>query len=357
MTSVAASNVKVVSFEGGGDDMDGPIKSLTMDRSFQNKWGLCSVNSINIGRIVVQTVHYFWSYLRTHMDVKSMGDEERGSRLQVAVPTGAMGNITAGLFAREMGLPVETLVCGVNENDILDRAVRTGEFHRADSMARTLSEAINIQVPYNFERVLYLVADGETNQVSDWMRDVDGTGKLTLPRRWVSRLQERLVTCRVTDPDMLDTMSTYWHRYKYLIDPHTAVAAYAASAAGLLEGDTTVAPQSSPVVVLATAHPCKFQEAVCACLGDAFWETHFTPTSNSEPGQYRRDCDRRAEGIQGMGSSVGLMAVMPRRAAGLYAMDEVPAECFEAGKNWTYLLRIAVEGLGADTERTPQCRL
>jgi threonine synthase len=153
MTTEQAENVKVFAFEGGGDDMDAPIKALSTDSGFQRKHGLTSVNSINIGRILTQTVHYFWSYLRA-IEKKNL---EIGAPLQFALPCGALGNATAGLMAKLMGLPVSNILCGTNDNDIFHRAVALGDFSRADCMVRTLSEAINIQVPYNFERMLYLL--------------------------------------------------------------------------------------------------------------------------------------------------------------------------------------------------------
>ena len=153
MTTEQAENVKVFAFEGGGDDMDAPIKALSTDAAFQQKHGLTSVNSINIGRVLTQTVHYFWSYLRA-IEKKNL---KIGAPMQFALPCGALGNATAGLMAKLMGLPVSNILCGTNDNDIFHRAVAHGDFSRANSMLRTMSEAINIQVPYNFERMIYLL--------------------------------------------------------------------------------------------------------------------------------------------------------------------------------------------------------
>ena len=102
MTTETAENVYVFAFEGGGDDMDGPIKALNTDTAFQQQHGLSSVNSINIGRVVAQTVHYFWCYLRA-MEKKNL---EVGASLQFSLPCGALGNASAALLAKRMGLPV-----------------------------------------------------------------------------------------------------------------------------------------------------------------------------------------------------------------------------------------------------------
>eukprot|EP01049_Picozoa_sp_SAG25_P005453 SAG25_NODE_374_length_8940_cov_97.908155_10_plen_241_part_00 len=154
MTTVDAPNVAVAAFEGGGDDMDAPIKAISTDTAFRERHGVTSANSINLGRVVVQTIHHFWSYFRTVESLassqgenvqKSGRDSWRvGRPLNFAIPTGAMGNVTAGLLAQKMGCPIAApFICGVNANNILHRAVTTGEFHR-QPMQRTLSEAINI---------------------------------------------------------------------------------------------------------------------------------------------------------------------------------------------------------------------
>jgi threonine synthase len=129
MTTVDAPNVAVAAFEGSGDDMDAPIKRLTTDVAFKEAFGVTSVNSINIGRVTVQTIHYFWAYFRTIDQLAKADDSgsfQIGTPLHFAIPTGAMGNVTAGLLAQRMGCPIVKFCCGVNANNILDRAVRCG---------------------------------------------------------------------------------------------------------------------------------------------------------------------------------------------------------------------------------------
>jgi threonine synthase len=176
MTTVQAENVHVFAFEGGGDDMDAPVKALSIDQAFQQEHGISSVNSVNIGRVIVQTVHYFWSYLRA---VEGSG-EAIGAPVQFALPCGALGNSTAGLLAKKMGLPVSNILCGTNVNDIFHRAVALGDFSREAVMHATLSEAINIQVPYNFERILYLISDADSARVCACMKQLEAEGRIDL---------------------------------------------------------------------------------------------------------------------------------------------------------------------------------
>ena len=106
----------------------------------------CGINSYNFGRVLAQTVHYFWSYFKM---------TEGSEAVTFALPIGAMGNIAAGHLARICGLPIARFVGSVNINDITHRVFSKGEFHIEEEMFKNLSEAINIQAPYNFERVLY----------------------------------------------------------------------------------------------------------------------------------------------------------------------------------------------------------
>jgi threonine synthase len=227
MTTQTADNVYVFAFEGGGDDMDAPIKALSTDANFQEKHGLSSVNSINIGRVVAQTVHYFWSYLRT-MDQKGL---DIGAPLQFALPCGALGNASAGLLAKMMGLPVSNILCGTNINDIFHRAIAEGDFSRRPDMRRTLSEAINIQLPYNFERILYLVTAQDTARVRSCMEQLPLHHKIDLscPSPFATSppstaheplgalIQKAFVTTAVTDGEMLDELKRTWERDGYLV--------------------------------------------------------------------------------------------------------------------------------------------
>eukprot|EP00434_Breviolum_minutum_P042884 symbB.v1.2.038190.t1/scaffold5866.1/size22960/1 len=99
-----------------------------------------------------------------------------GSFLDFVIPGGALGNTAAAFMAREMGLPLRRLICGVNQNDITHRTIAKGEFHRQECMFKTLSDAINIQVPYNMERIFYYLTGGDSQVVKSWMTTMDSTG-------------------------------------------------------------------------------------------------------------------------------------------------------------------------------------
>jgi len=196
MTTVHDGSVVVNSFEGGGDDMDGPIKAVTMDPILSVKHGLCSINSVNWGRVCIQQVHYFWSYLRTVGD--GFGPSQIGREVDFAIPTGAMGNVCAGMYTKRMGLPIRTLIIGTNANDIAHRTVSKGEFHKKE-MHQTLSEAINIQVPYNFERFFHFLSGQEPKTVRAWMSTMEKTEKLTLEDEVHAALADGMASNSVHD--------------------------------------------------------------------------------------------------------------------------------------------------------------
>jgi len=278
MTTVDSPMVAVVSFDGGGDDMDRPIKDLLTEQQRQHQQEesrgdttadriLCGVNSYNIGRPLMQMVHFFWTYLRV---CEQLGKEPgEDTIVDIVIPTGAMGNMCAGYMAKNMGLPIGKLCAGTNPNDITHRAIQTGKFHRADEMEQTLSEAINIQVPYNFERILYFLTGHDDALVRQWMTTMDTTAKLDIDSTWLDKLQRNFCSARITDEEMCQVMVRVKEGLGYFVDPHTAVAFAAADKLGYHPIQENA--QRKPVVIFATASPCKFQEAVTVALGEEGW--------------------------------------------------------------------------------------
>lgn len=239
--------------------------------------------------------HFVWCYLQ----VSSIDNIRSGRAVRFAIPTGAVGNIMAGILAREMGMPA-TFVAGVNANDIMDRVVQTGDYV-IQAMQRTLSEAINIQCPYNFERILFYLSGQDAGFVRHWYRELARTNGNHLPYGMHQKLRMFVQTAKIDDDVMLKTMQTYWQKHGYVCDPHTAVALaavvqvdslasrpLASSASVTLEPSSSFSSSPSPspspssssskgpvTVVLSTAHPAKFEEALRAGLGDAFWRENY----------------------------------------------------------------------------------
>ena len=262
MTTVSGPTARVVTFEGGGDDMDLPLKRLAADQEFAKKHGLCGINSYNIGRPLAQLPHFFWAYFRALEQMNA----ELGLEVDFVIPAGALGNTAAAFMARHMGLPLR-IIAGVNQNDITYRTIKKGEFHRSESMFKTLSDAINIQVPYNMERIFYYLTGEDVSLVKTWMAEVESTGRLTLPDKWLARLQEVFSSARMDDTAMCHAMKRSVDEFSYLPCPHSAVALGA-------HFECPWPDQSTARVIFATASPCKFEASVKAALGPESWRRY-----------------------------------------------------------------------------------
>ncbi|GAX09797.1 hypothetical protein FisN_11Lh233 [Fistulifera solaris] len=258
LTTTDSPHVHVVAFEGGGDDMDRPIKNMLKSAPSSSHW--TGVNSYNIGRPLMQMIHYIWTYLR----VAGQEEWEIGQQtLDIILPTGAMGNLAGGYMAKKMGIPLGKLCSGVNVNDITHRVMQTGAFHSSPFMLKTLSEAINIQIPYNFERILFYLTEQDDQLVREWMTQVETTQKLDLSTEWLEQLQQVFDSARISDKAMCTTTRQVWKEHHYLMDPHTAVAMGAAETLGY---------SGKIAAVFATASPCKFEESVTMAVGKDTWD-------------------------------------------------------------------------------------
>jgi len=279
LTTLKSPFLKVVSFEGGGDDMDRPIKDILTEQhkleQYQAIGVLCGVNSYNIGRPLLQMIHALWTYFRV---VEQEGGTIGTTTVDFILPTGAMGNMTGAYLVKQMGVPIGYLCAGVNINDITHRVVQTGKFHRADTMKMTLSEALNIQVPYNFERILYYLTGANDKLVRKWMLVMEAENKLDLDEMWLQKLRAEFRSARITDLEMCAEIRQVKEDYDYYIDPHTAVAFSTATKLGYTEQihDALKGDEGSvrnPVAIFATASPCKFEEALVTALGKDGWES------------------------------------------------------------------------------------
>lgn len=246
MISVLDDNVHVFNVEGTADDIDIFIKPCFLDTEFAGEHNLCSINSINWARIMIQMVHYFHAYLQ-------LCDEDCSDEVQIIIPTGACGNVTSGIVAQKMGLPIK-LVCAVNSNDIVHRMLSGGVFSVGESLP-TIAPAMDVQIPYNMERIWYLVSDRDTELVSDLMKQFEKFNSVSLPPTLLDQLRQTITqSCVVPDQDIRESLKRVWDEDAYLLCPHTATGVH------LHHHHSSASPQKS--VVLATASVMKFEKAV-----------------------------------------------------------------------------------------------
>ncbi len=248
MTTVLDANVHNIAVQGTFDDAQRIVKTLFNDLPFKQQYRLGAVNSINLARILAQTIYYFYAWGRI-----SGGDLRR--RVSFSVPTGNFGDVFAGWLAKRMGLPIDRLIVATNRNAILSRFVETGVY-RAGEVYHTLSPAMDIQLASNFERYLYYLLDEDPAAVRALLAEMEQTGQLQVDGERQRRVAEDFDARAVSDAETLAEIRRVYRTSGYLLCPHTAVGACAAA-------DTTDA------VVLATAHPAKFDAAVVKAIGIA----------------------------------------------------------------------------------------
>ncbi|XP_069601051.1 threonine synthase-like 2 isoform X2 [Ranitomeya imitator] len=213
-------HVNILVVDGTSDELDEPIKKLFMDTEFVRKHNLMSTNSVNWARVMVQIAHFFHGYFQC----AATQTNEALPPVEIVVPTGGAGNITAGCIAQKMGLPIQ-LVAVVNSNDIVHRAVQRGDFSLGDT-AMTLASAMDIQEPYNMERILWLAADSDSAKIKEMMDEFNGRKRLKLPQALHGKLLGMMKSCSVTDENILHTIRRCWQENQYLLCPHSAVAVY-----------------------------------------------------------------------------------------------------------------------------------
>ena len=248
MTTVLDSNIHNIAVEGSFDDAQGIVKAIFNDRKFKQTFHLGSVNSINWARILAQIVYYFYAWFRVTNDIRE--------RVSFVVPTGNFGNVLAGYYAKLMGLPIDKLIVGTNENDILHRFFSRGEYHSTE-VKETLSPSMDIQISSNFERYLYDLTGNSSKQLQLWMDEFEQSGELTVESNLQKKAQQDFASARVDDEEILSIIRKFHQDHKYLLDPHSAVGVCAAEKIEI----------QTPVICLACAHPAKFSMAIRKALG------------------------------------------------------------------------------------------
>lgn len=245
MTTVDDANVLNLAVEGTFDDCQRIIKELFADVEFKREYHLRAINSINIARILAQSVYYFYAWFR-------LKEQGVAGKINFSVPTGNFGDIFAGYLARKMGLPIHKLILATNENNILERFVKEGVYEPGEFRS-THSPSMDIQVASNFERYLYYLYDEDAAAVSRFMAQFKADGRIVIPADKLNVVQSEFSAHGVMNEECLDTIGGYYESTGYLLDPHTACGV-AASDRLTDAGETAI--------VLSTAHPAKFDEAI-----------------------------------------------------------------------------------------------
>ena len=254
MTTVMAPNVHNIAVTGASfDDAQAMVKRMFNDAGMTGRFNIGAVNSINWARLMAQVVYYFAAALQ-------LGAPAR--RVAFSVPTGNFGVVFAGYVAAEMGLPIERLIVATNVNDILHRALSTGDYSQG-TVTPTAAPSMDIQVSSNFERLLFDLGGRDGAALAAQMAGFEATKAMTLTNAQREGAAALFSSARADADDMSRAIRWAWDAAGELIDPHTAIGLHAARAACHGAG----IDKSVPVVTLATAHPAKFPDAVERATG------------------------------------------------------------------------------------------
>jgi threonine synthase len=247
MTTPTEKSVHAVAIKGTFDDCQALVKGMFNDHAFRDRVLLSGVNSINWGRIVAQATYYF---------VAAAALGAPGRKIAFSVPTGNFGDIFAGYVAKRMGLPIEMLAIGSNQNDILPRTVATGVYEMR-GVAATSSPSMDIQISSNFERYLFEASGRDADLVARQMQMLAQSGRFELSAEQQSSLRQDFCAAAASEDDVAATIRETLRASGYLVEPHTACGVHAArtALAANVSADTAR-------VVLSTAHPAKFPDAI-----------------------------------------------------------------------------------------------
>ena len=248
MTTATEANVHAVEIDGTFDDCQALVKAMFNDLGFRDRVRLAGVNSINWARVLAQIGYYFAA-------ATALGAPHRP--VSFTVPTGNFGDILAGYAARRMGLPIEQLTIATNDNDILVRTHASG-IYEVRGVKATTSPSMDIQVSSNFERYLFEACGRDAAWIRARMGSLAQSGRFEMGAA-LEPMRQDLTATSASEAEVADCIRRTRQRSGYLLDPHTACAVVAAEKAG---------SGATPNIVLATAHPAKFPDALQAITGE-----------------------------------------------------------------------------------------
>ena len=264
MVTQKGDNTYVIGIKGNFDDAQTGVKKIFGDKELEKEMAeagfqFSSANSINIGRLVLQIVYYVYAYTRLLAD----GEIKAGDKINAVVPTGNFGNILAAFYAKNMGLPINKLICASNENKVLYDFFTTGEYDRNREFVLTTSPSMDILISSNLERLIYRIAGNSAKKNSELMESLKNTGKYEITPEMKAQLSD-FYGNYATEAEDAATIKKLYEDTGYVIDTHTAVAATVYEKYKKETGDDTV------TVIASTASPYKFTRSVMDAIDSKY---------------------------------------------------------------------------------------
>jgi threonine synthase len=313
MTTQKGDNTHVFAVNGNFDDAQTAVKKIFTDpaasaKLAENGYKFSSANSINIGRLVPQVAYYVYSYAKLLKD----GAIKVGDKINVVVPTGNFGNILAAYYAKQMGIPIDKLICASNQNKVLTDFINSGRYDANRDFFVTNSPSMDILISSNLERLLYHLSGNNAEEISAYMASLDADGCYEVSDKVREGMKEFYGGfVDVADTDL--TIGKLYNDYDYLVDTHTAVAYKVYEEYRESTGDETV------TVIASTASPYKFAESVAQSIG----------LGNEADGFAYVEAIKEKTGVK---VPVGLQNLdqKPVRHSGVIDIDELPEVVFES---------------------------
>ncbi len=244
MCTVKEKNVFNIAIRGNFDDCQNLVKAMFVDQNFSKKINMSGVNSINWARIVAQTVYYFFCFFSL-----------KSKKLNFSVPTGNFGDIYAGYLAKKMGLPIDKLIVATNQNDILHRAISKGDY-TSKKVSETFSPSMDIQLASNFERLIFEIQGCNSDKTKNIMAKVK-ENNYKLDETSLNKINKDFLSEKLNEDETINEIKEVFKNHSIVLDPHTAIG----------YGVAKKLKQDNSCVILSTAHPSKFPEAIKNALG------------------------------------------------------------------------------------------
>lgn len=262
MTTQEGKNVAVCAIRGNFDDAQSAVKRIFTDEATLNKLSdqgltLSSANSINFGRLAPQIAYYISAYC----DLVNQGEIKDGDKVNFCVPTGNFGNILAGYFAKQMGLPVNRFICASNQNNVLTDFFASGTYDRNRAFYATASPSMDILISSNLERLLFYACGKNDKEVAQMMQDLAAQGKYQVSKAVFDKLSQEFFAGCADDTQTAQTIKKLFTQENYLADTHTAVAVH------VYEEYCARTKDQTPTIIVSTASPFKFGSSVIPALG------------------------------------------------------------------------------------------
>lgn len=264
MVTCPGKNTAVCAVRGNFDDAQSGVKAIFTGQKPAAGMRFSSANSINIGRLAPQIAYYFKAY----RDLLKSGRIKMGDPVNFVVPTGNFGDILAGYFAKKMGLPVGRFICASNKNKVLSDFFETGVYDRRRDFHLTSSPSMDILISSNLERLLCMFTG--TEKTAAMMRELKENGVYSLDGETLSAMRREFSAAWADEAETAEAIATYFKNYRYLADPHTAVALCAYE-----KWKQSGEANDHETVILSTASPYKFSRHVLAALGETAGEDEF----------------------------------------------------------------------------------